>query len=266
MSHSILLQRQQALLQALTASAKEAVGLMPPGLQAVRGGDAAAGEAELARGLQAYRLNAQVLADKVLAQAFPRLRHVLGEADFAAMAWACWRLRPPQCGDMGEWGAAMPAFLAEQPGMEPWLPELAQLEWAIHSLERGPDDALDSDSLGLMATAAPPEYTLVLRAGSQLLELSVTAWNAWQGEQSPREDAGTVQLVLWRPLWRAVLQRLGPNEAAFMRALLQGQSLELALDAAQPSAASGDAFDFGAWLQSALQQGWLGSARLLAMG
>ncbi|MCV2422948.1 DNA-binding domain-containing protein [Paucibacter sp. DJ2R-2] len=264
MSEAILLQRQQALLKALTASASEAVRLIPQGLQAVRDGDAALGKAGLARGLQAYRLNAQVLADKVLAQAFPRLRQELGEADFAAMAWACWRQRPPHCGDLGEWGAVVPRFLADQSGMEPWLPELAELEWAIHSLERWPDDALDPASLGLMATAAPPDYTLVLRAGSQLLELSGTAWGAWQGEQSPRDDMDAVQLLLWRPRWRAELQRLGPNEAAFMRALLQGQSLEQALDAAQRSASSGDAFDFGAWLQAALKQGWLGSARLLA--
>ena len=73
----------------------------------------------LERGLRAYRSNAQALADKSLGAVFARIRQVLGEASFAAMAWSFWRRYPPQFGDLGLWGEALPAFLMEQDGMDP---------------------------------------------------------------------------------------------------------------------------------------------------
>jgi len=259
MSRDQLLQRQQALLQALTAPPAQAGCVLPEGLAAPLG---LKGGAD--RGLLTYRLNAQVAADKVLAQAFPRLREVLGESSFAAMAWACWRHRPPQRGDLGEWGQVLPDFLAEQEGMEAWLLELAKLEWAAHCLERGPDDGLDADSLQLMATESPSDYTVVLRAGSRLLDLSAAAWAAWQGLPAPTDgavDATPAPVLLWRPFWRVEAQVLSVAEAAFTRTLLQACSLEQALEAAQTA---GSCFDFTVWMQQALERNCLSSVRLLA--
>ncbi|WP_271009594.1 HvfC/BufC family peptide modification chaperone [Paucibacter sp. B51] len=259
MSLDQLLQRQQALLQALTAPPSLAARALPESLAAppgLKGG--------VDRGLLAYQLNAQVMADKVLAQAFPRLREVLGESSFAAMAWECWRQRPPQRGDLGEWGQVLPDFLAEQEGMDASLLELAQLEWAAHGLERGPDDGLDAESLQLMATESPADYTVVLRAGSRLLDLSAAAWNAWQGGPVPNDgsvDATPTPVLLWRPFWRVEAQVLSVAEAAFTRALLQACSLEQALEAAQ---AADPCFDFTVWLQRALERHCLSSVRLLA--
>lgn len=226
--------RQQALVEALLRASAP----LPPGLCAPAGI-----EGGVARGLQAYRLNAQALAARALAGVYPAVQDWLGEADFAAMAWAFWRQHPPSQGDLACWGAALPDFLAAQPGMEPALGERARLDWAIHQCERAPDARLDAASLSLLAAAEPAELRLRPMPGLSLLWL--------RDEAVP---AAAWPWLLWRRDWRCQQRRLSAGEAAFFAALLAGRDLEQALQEASAVAAD---FDFSAWLQDALSLGWL---------
>jgi hypothetical protein len=223
----------------------------------------------LERGLRAYRSNAQALADKSLGAVFVRVRQVLGEASFAAMAWSFWRRYPPQSGDLGEWGEALPAFLAEQDGMAPWLCDLARLEWAAHGTERAADSELDAPSLELLGTLEPAQLSLQMRPGLQLLRVLPQAWWWWRGQEG-REgqegqegyepaaaDAEPVAIVLARKVWRAEAQGLQAGAWALMSALLAGADLEQALQQAFAAEAE---FDFSNWLQAALLNGWLRAA------
>ena len=189
----------------------------------------------LARGLQAYRGNAQALAARALEGAFPRLAEELGE-DFEAMAWTFWRRHPPRDGDLGHWGGELAAFLEAQPGMEPALPDLARLEWAVHSAERAADDEFDAGSLGLLATVEPTGLHLLLASGAAVLAQSDGA------------------LFVWRRGWQVESLGVSADVATFMAAVLDGASLAGALDAA------GEGFDFAGWLQQALAQAWLRGA------
>jgi len=189
----------------------------------------------LARGLQAYRGNAQALSARALAGAYPRLAERLG-AEFDALAWTFWRRQPPRDGDLGCWGGALAAFLDAQPGMDPALPDLARLEWATHCAERAADDAFDAGSLGRLATTEPEALHLRLAPGAAVLAQS----------DGP--------LLVWRRGWQVEQRRVDAATAAFMAALLDGASLAAALDAA------GEGFDFGAWLQLALAEAWLRGA------
>ena len=189
----------------------------------------------LARGLQAYRGNAQALAARALEGAFPRLAEELGE-EFEAMAWTFWRLHPPRDGDLGHWGGELAAFLQAQAGMEAALPDLARLEWAVHCAERAADDEFDAASLGLLASSEPESIRLRLAPGAAVLMQSDGA------------------VFVWRRAWEVESLRVAPEAAAFMSAVLAGTSLAAALDAA------GAAFDFAAWLQQALGEAWLRGA------
>lgn len=214
--------RQQALLAALDS------GALPPGLSSPAG---IAGGAPV--GLRTYRRNAQALADKALTAAFPRLQALLGAAQFAAMAWAFWRQRPPQCGDLGRWGQDLPGFLEARPGMDAEPPALARLEWALHEAERAADAELDADTLPLLGRDPPERLGLVFRSGLQLLP--------------PRQ-------LVWRRAWRAEALELEAGAADFIARLLAGESLGAALDGClgvHPD------FDFSQWLQAALREGWL---------
>ncbi|MDM4765094.1 DNA-binding domain-containing protein [Pelomonas sp. SE-A7] len=214
------LERQQALLAALLGSSS------PDGLTA--------GQAGVARGLKAYRLNAQATAERALAAVYQPLKDELGDEQFAAMAWALWRRHPPVQGDLARWGAELAAFMAEQAGMPERLPEQARLLWAFHEAERAADAELDLASLQrLDGGHDPAELMLKLMPGLSLL-------------------GGDV--LVWRSGWRAVHEVLAADQAEFFRQLLSGRALGPALEA---TLAQHPVFDFAAWLQRALREPWL---------
>lgn len=226
MSAQPLLEQQLALVAALSGDG----GAPLPGLRGLLDDGGGAREA----GLLAYRRNAQALADKALAAVFPRLRELLGDAQFAALAWTFWRRCPPQ-GELGGWGRELSGFLAAQPGMDAEPPALARLEWALHEAERAADAALDAGSLELLGNSDPGALWLLPRPGARLL--------------MPERR------LVWRRGWRAQWCELTKAEADFWtRLFVERQSLGTALEgclSAHPD------FDFTAWLPRALGEDWL---------
>lgn len=196
------------------------------------------------RGLSAYRGNLQALSAQTLAVPFARLREALGEEEFASLAWTFWRAHPPACGDLGQWGADLEAFLLERAGADSGLPDIARLDWALHQAECAADAVLDADSLARLGDTPPEALWLQLRPGVAVLA----------------QAAGSV--LVWRQGWRAESRPLAAPDAAFMRAVLAGCSLAEALEAAAVKGSDAEIdFDFGAWLQAALQDAWLQGAR-----
>lgn len=220
-----------------------------------------------ARGLEAYRANAQMLADRALTAGFGTVQAMVGAEDFAHLAWAFWRAHPPLQGDIGEWGHAFPAWLAAHPALAAWpyLGDSARLDLALHRNERAADAVLDAASLSLLESSDPASLRLLLLPGSHVLASAwpiATIHRAHQVEPdaSPAAfdavrialDEGRNETVLVvREGWRATVHALDASSARWTRALLDG----LCLDAA--FAAAGDGFDFAAWLADALRGGWL---------
>lgn len=218
---------QQALVDALLGRAEAPSGLMGS-----------------ARGLAAYRGNLQALSAQALAVPFVRLHEALDGDDFAALAWSFWRAHPPERGDLAQWGGALEAFLVERAGETSGLPDLARLDWALHRAERAADAELDVESLARLGDTPPEALWLQLRPGVTLLA----------------QSSGPV--LVWRSGWRGNWVELGPADAAFLQALLDGVNLAEALEAAEVKGlASGGDFDFAAWLQSALRNAWLQGVR-----
>lgn len=197
-----------------------------------------------ARGLAVYRNNLRALSAQALAVPFERLRNELGDDEFASLAWTFWRQHPPVSGDLGQWGGALDAFLVERAGEASGLPDLARLGWALHCAERAADAALDADSLNLLGTTPPEQLWLQLRPGVALLAQRDGPW------------------IVWRRGWRGESQPVTAGEAAFVRAVLDGVNLADALEGAAVKGSGAEAdFDFGAWLQAALQNAWLQGVR-----
>ncbi|MDR7267488.1 hypothetical protein J2X20_000117 [Pelomonas saccharophila] len=209
-------------------------------------GDAPVTLTGTARGLTAYRRNLQALSAQALAVPFARLREALGEDEFASLAWTFWRTHPPESGDLGQWGGALEAFLVERAGEASGLPDLARLDWALHQAERAADADLDVESLTLLGTTAPESLGLRLRPGVALIT----------------QQDGPV--LVWRRGWRGEWQALSTAEAAFFAALLRDVNLAQALEASEVKGSAAEAdFDFGAWLQAALQNAWLLGVRTM---
>lgn len=247
-------QRQRALLAALASDSASMPALRESGPRA-------------ARGLEAYRANAESIAERALASAFATVQAMLGADDFKRLAKAFWRAGPPERGDLGEWGEALPTWLAAQPGLVrwPWLADCARLDLALHRCERAADATLDAASLGLLESSDPSHLQFVPMPGTALLR---SAWpiatihraHELEGEAAERAFEAVreavaaqrgEQVLVARRGWRSIVHPLDTAGAAWMQDLIDGVNLAEAL------AHAGEGFDFAAWLGTALRESWL---------
>ncbi|MES2990677.1 MAG: DNA-binding domain-containing protein [Pseudomonadota bacterium] len=223
--------------------------------------------ARVARGLEAYRANAESIAERALAAAFPTVKSLVGADDFAHLAREFRHAHPPARGDLGEWGAAMPDWLGAHRGLAawPWLADCARLDLAVHCNERAEDATLDAASLSLLESADPELLWLRLMPGTALLRShwpigAIHAAHRLEGEAAERAFAHVreamaaergEQVLIVRRGWRAVVHPLDAATADWTADLLAGASLGAALERA------GDGFDFAGWLADALRGSWL---------
>jgi hypothetical protein len=216
------------------------------------------------RGLQAYRANAGALAARALGAAFPTIAQLVGEESFAALARALWHAHPPQHGDIAQWGAALPAFIAAalQLADEPYLADVARLDWAVHQAEQAADHDGAVDGLQRLAESDPATLGLRLAEGVALIASPHPVVSIWQAHRSDAQERfaavrqafargqGEQALVL-REGFKVRVSAVPAATARFMQALSDSASLSRALDEAGPD------FAFDGWLARALQQRWL---------
>ena len=215
-------------------------------------------------GLAAYRANAGAIAERALAGAFPTVAALVGDDSFTGLARDFWHQHPPARGDLGEWGAALPAFIAANAALasEPYLADSAHLDWLVHQASRAADGPDAAAALGALAEHAPEELQLVLRAGCAVLASDYPVAAIWQAHRQSGDDrfaavreafaaARADTAFVWRDGFAVHAEALEAPAGAFTAAVLRGESLAAALDAA------GESFTFDRWLVQALQQRWL---------
>ncbi len=200
-----------------------------------------------------------MLAPRVLAAAYPRIAQALGEDRFMAMARAFWQAHPPERGDLAQWGEELPDFLRRSPALEqqPYVADAAAVQWAMHCCASAPDVAQATATLALLVEHAPEDITMQLAPGTCLLASAwpLAQWLADPHASAPERGTEPQHTLVWRNGFKPCQRACGAGEAAFLSALLAGQSLAQALDAA--AFESGD-FDFSAWLGPAVsEQLWI---------
>ena len=242
---SLLAQQQTALLDALFAWPQE-----PAQANFFTG----------ARGLAAYRANGHALAGRTLQAAYPVVAQLLGEENFDGMAREFWHAHPPLHGDLAHWGDALPGFLQANPQLEsePYLGDVARVEWALHQAAGAPDREPDLASFALLSSKEPDALTLVLSAGLCVIDSAypvasiVTAH--LEGAPSLAEAGARLRArasesaLVWRQGLRPRVRFCDKPEAALLRALGSGAALSAALDLAE-------GLDFNLWLPNAVQSG-----------
>lgn len=215
------------------------------------------------RGIEIYRANAAASAERSLAGTFPVLAQMIGSESFGPLARYFWQQQPPQRGDLAQWGAALPDFLAAARQLvdEPFLADVARVEWALHEAATAEDAVLDAASFSLLATEDTP-HTLAISKGCVLLRSAypvATLVNAHLSGVPTLEVAalqlasGTAEVALvWRHGFKPRVRSLETAEAALVCGVLGRQPLDAALQAA---CAANAEFDFNAWLGQAVQSG-----------
>lgn len=217
----------------------------------------------LARGLAAYRENGLALAARALRAAYPVVAQLLGDETFDVLARRLWRADPPQHGDVAQWGGGLSALLAGIPELvagDPYVPDVARVEWALHRAACAADGVADGPSFGLLAQQEPSRLRLVLAGGTAVF---TSAWPVAtlvlaHQQEPPRLDEAALALregaaecaLVWRSGLRPRVRAASHAEHAFVAATLAGASLQQALDAAPD-------FDPSAWLPHAVQDGLL---------
>jgi hypothetical protein len=218
-----------------------------------------AGDGELVdRRMAIYRANMVAAADKALAAAFPVIRQVVGDEFFHGLAREYQRGTPSTSGDLSGFGASFDAFLAafEHTQHLPYLPDLARLEWAVHSAY-GAADAPDWDAAALGSIA--PEQQVAIRfawaPGTALVASPHPIVRIWTIHQGDYDGEFSVD---WERADTALVSRDGfvvtvadctPPDAAFIAASLAGAPFG---DAAAATLADHPSFDLGALLARAI--------------
>lgn len=261
-----LMAQQQALLQALHlprhADAMKTIAacVHPAG---------ADGQKHIERGLQAYRSHGHALAQRALAAAYPVVAALIGAQSFDGLSRHFWQHAPPARGDMAHWGGAFAAFiesLGDLAREEPYLADVARVEWALHEAATAADGLPDLGSLGLLQAVDADALTLALCPGASALPSIfpvVSLVLAHTGDTPSLQQAGerlrdgvSETALVWRQGLKPALRQAQPGEAPFLAALQQGRSLAGAL-------ADAPALDFAQWLIPAAHTGLLLGARAL---
>ena len=213
------------------------------------------------RGLAAYRSNGLELARRALAGAYPVVAQLLGEENFTAVAQGLWAQHPPQRGDVAQWGEDLAQHIESLPDLsaqEPFMADVARVEWLLHGAATAADASLDTASLQLLAQEDPAAFTLLLAPGTACL---ASTWpvasiiNAHLLGEPALEEAvrrlrgGFAEAALvWREGFKPRLREALAGEPAFIAALQERRSLADSLQAAPE-------LDFNQWLAPAVHNG-----------
>ena len=213
-----------------------------------------------ARGLKSYQANGHALAARALRAAYPVVAQLVGDESFFDLARAVWHALPPTRGDIAHWGDGLAVFLETSAQLQddPYLSDVARVEWALHQCAGAPDAQADLASLALLTTHAPDYLQLRLAPGCFVVR---SAWpvasivGAHIDGIPSLQEAGAQLLrgeaqdsVVWRAGLRPRVRLALAGEADGLHLLFEGGSLAQALDAAPE-------LDFGQWLPLAVQSG-----------
>jgi hypothetical protein len=205
-----------------------------------------------------------MLAERALQSAYPVLAQLIGKESFADLARALWHAQPPVVGDVACWGKALSEFVRNiaQLQDEPYLPDVATIEWALHRCATAPDADAQVDTLALLTTIDPDDLQLHLAPGCVVLHspwpaASVVCAHLCQTRSFAEVGAllrrpAAQNAVVWRAGFRPRVRLAQAGEAELLSTLLRVRSLADALEAAP-------ALEFGAWLPLAVQNGLLGA-------
>jgi len=205
-------------------------------------------DGEAARRFRIWRNNVHAALTGALADAYPVVARLVGEAFFAATAREFVRAHPPRTSVLALYGAGFAEFLEGFPPAAtlPYLPDVARLERAcleaMHAADAPPLDpaslAAAGDRLADMRFRPHPAARLVRSAHPVV---SIRAANQGDAPRARAEIAARPEAALvTRPALEVRVDALAPGAAAFADRLLAGDPAGAAWEAA---AAADPGFD-----------------------
>lgn len=174
-----------------------------------------------------------------LAATFPTVQALVGEGFFRGLAQGFILQGLPTQPVLAEYGADFPAFVeAHDPARAlPYLADIARLDWALNVAFHSPEGRrLAAADLAGIAAERLPSLSLGLPEGAALIrsrypiDLIWTAAQPGAAADSVDLGAGRTDLLVLRRADDAAFIVLDAGEAAFVAALAEGMSLEIAAE------------------------------------
>lgn len=193
----------------------------------------------LDRRFTVYRNNVAASLIAAMAQRFPAVCAIVGEAFFRAMAREFVFASPPRSPVLLNYGEAFPDFLErfEPAAGLPYLADVARLEIARGQAHHAADAA--PVTAGMLAALDPrrPGVRVGIHPAVRLIRSRhpvVTLWAMNAGEMEPAAIAAwnPEDAVVARPAHRVLVHRLPPGAFVFLQSLRNGETLEAAMMAA----------------------------------
>jgi putative DNA-binding protein len=184
--------------------------------------------------LEVYRNAYSARLVEVLANDFPGLKALTGEAEFEWLARAYIAAYPSRGFSVRTVGEALAEFLA---GTDPWarrpaLADMAAFEWAL----AGAFDAADAEQIRLedlaaVPPAAWPSLTFAVHASVRKLALATDAPEAWKAQNDGRRpespDRRAADWLVWRQGLEVKFRRLMQDESVALAAAMAGEDFSL---------------------------------------
>jgi len=197
-------------------------------------------------GIAVYRGNVQGNWRDALANAYPIVRKIVGEGFFAGLARDYALAHPSTSGDLNEFGASLPEFVAAYaPTLDlPYLPDVARMEWLAHRAYYATDPApFDFQALSALSHDAALRPVLapacsLMSSDWPLARLWLIHQDDYEGEFAVDLAAGPDRILVHRPRWRAQVVSLMPGDYCFLQSAQAGATLGEALEAALVADAS----------------------------
>lgn len=210
--------------------------------------------------LKVYRAN--VIGGQINAAraAYPACERILGEQSLRAMLRDYLIRWPSTKPDLNDYGGHLPELLSEicqsHPDFAnyPYLPDLAQLEWALHALYYAADD--EPFDWSCIAALSPQQQLDIRPIPSQSVRLIRSAYPIdmlHKGTEftATAQDDGRRNLIVFRDNYRPQYELIEAETFALIQACADGFSLGEMAESGTDSAA----------LPELIQRGWVSHTR-----
>jgi len=208
------------------------------------------------RRFNVYRNNVAVSLTEVLEHGFPAVRSLIGDENFKKVSGLFLRQTPPSIPVMMLYGQEFPGFLETFPPLSHigYLGDVARLEQAQREAYHAADSgSVAAETLARLSPDALAHTRFRLAAATRLIRSSWPVYDIWRFATmngAPKPAALAQDVLITRPEYDPALNVLPQGGAAFVAALLAGNTLAEACDA---GASDAEAFDLSAMLRLLLQ-------------
>lgn len=191
-----------------------------------------------AAGLRVHRNTIIGACCQALRLSYPSVDRLLGMPLFDALAADFARLHPPAAAMLGSYGEDFAAFLGlrSAPEDQALLTELARFDWLFERVAMGAAD----DFEGARTLMLDGGVELQLATSLKLFDAQFAVDELRAGASVAALPAAPRTLALWRLSDGVAVRALSLPAAAWLRVLLQGASVEAALDKAAKTVAADD--------------------------